>query len=699
MNGSSWTILRAMFWKECRENCGWALLGALGLTLGILYGVVSKGSGYSFSIKNVFDFWRAFSVAMMFGCVLIAAALGFLQVLPERRRDQWAFLFHRPASPGALFWGKALAGLALYLLATLVPLIAVGVWAATPGNMVAPFDARLLLSGIVAVFSGSIAYFGALISASRSARWYGSRALPAIIGALLAFAGPTACTEFRPGMIQAAVFAAVYAAAAWGVFGAGGEGARRPWAGKIALSIVLCAAFTALYTLAISGAGAAYQALAPARRIASYEQYGLSHSGVIVRGRYVDDTSRDGRAAVRLASVSDVNGRPLPKQTDHYDRQYDRYQWPTTVGGWDSRYSYEDPRRYLQTVHTYRETHAPDVGWYYLARERRIAIYGLLDRRLAGWFGVDGFAPIGAPMPAPFPGEPVLLPDVNQQMPSIYLFTHDIYRLDAFDSQGRFLDIAQRKMTHIRHMAKDAAIVSVMPLSQIGAEGLDGFVMKTSQGVEVIDARGAQIFLAPWARGEDGVHTQVDMAAVLGHEHSSDKYLIRFASWGGRWMRCVVVEPGGKVLQQATLPNPTYAANTQPPAAAGLLVPPAGIPLVYNSSADGGQPATPAILAASFAFGLLWAALAWGVGARCAAERRVRIAWSVLCYLFGLPGLLTLLAMRAWPPRVSCPQCGQKRVVSRERCEHCHAAFSEPKRDGTEIFDGSRLALRGEEAA
>lgn len=55
MNGSSWTILRAMFWKECRENCGWALLGALGLTLGILYGVVSKGSGYSFSIKNVLD--------------------------------------------------------------------------------------------------------------------------------------------------------------------------------------------------------------------------------------------------------------------------------------------------------------------------------------------------------------------------------------------------------------------------------------------------------------------------------------------------------------------------------------------------------------------------------------------------------------------------------------------------------------------
>ena len=38
-----------------------------------------------------------------------------------------------------------------------------------------------------------------------------------------------------------------------------------------------------------------------------------------------------------------------------------------------------------------------------------------------------------------------------------------------------------------------------------------------------------------------------------------------------------------------------------------------------------------------------------------------------------------------------CPSCGRKRVVTREACEHCGAAFGRPIQDGTEIFDGEVL--------
>ena len=37
--------------------------------------------------------------------------------------------------------------------------------------------------------------------------------------------------------------------------------------------------------------------------------------------------------------------------------------------------------------------------------------------------------------------------------------------------------------------------------------------------------------------------------------------------------------------------------------------------------------------------------------------------------------------------RRACPVCGRKRVVTRERCEHCGSPFAPPRRDGTELIE------------
>ena len=46
-----------------------------------------------------------------------------MQILPELRRDQWAALLHRPVPRGTIFFGKVIAGLLLYLLATAIPFL------------------------------------------------------------------------------------------------------------------------------------------------------------------------------------------------------------------------------------------------------------------------------------------------------------------------------------------------------------------------------------------------------------------------------------------------------------------------------------------------------------------------------------------------------------------------------------------------
>jgi hypothetical protein len=62
------------------------------------------------------------------------------------------------------------------------------------------------------------------------------------------------------------------------------------------------------------------------------------------------------------------------------------------------------------------------------------------------------------------------------------------------------------------------------------------------------------------------------------------------------------------------------------------------------------------------------------------------IGWTVFVFLFGIVGLLVLLVVPDWPARENCPGCRKLRVVDRETCEHCGAAFPAPAPTGTEIF-------------
>jgi hypothetical protein len=79
----------------------------------------------------------------------------------------------------------------------------------------------------------------------------------------------------------------------------------------------------------------------------------------------------------------------------------------------------------------------------------------------------------------------------------------------------------------------------------------------------------------------------------------------------------------------------------------------------------------------------------WLLARRCAVSRAQRIGWTLCGLLFGLVGLLLMLALHEWPARVRCPGCRKLRVVTRATCEHCGAIHAAPALDGTEIFEPS----------
>jgi hypothetical protein len=72
---------------------------------------------------------------------------------------------------------------------------------------------------------------------------------------------------------------------------------------------------------------------------------------------------------------------------------------------------------------------------------------------------------------------------------------------------------------------------------------------------------------------------------------------------------------------------------------------------------------------------------------RYAFSRWHCIGWTLCGLLWGLVGLLLLLALQEWPARIACLKCGKLRVVTRDTCEHCGAPHVLPAPDGTEIFE------------
>ena len=229
--------MKTLLWKEWRENAKWAALAFLGLLLAEIYTLSSQRQQSSDNYTDLTICSSGFLLVSAFGCAAAGAALAALQILPELRRDRWAALLHRPVSRGAIFLGKAVAGLALYLGAVGLPFAASVAYVAVPGQFAAPLVPGMLLPGLNDLAFGAAVYLAALLLCLHRGRWPGSRgAAGAAVAALFALH----LTTMWPWLLAAAC-AAVFGLAARSALLGNGPAQDGPWLGRLAFFLVVFA--------------------------------------------------------------------------------------------------------------------------------------------------------------------------------------------------------------------------------------------------------------------------------------------------------------------------------------------------------------------------------------------------------------------------------------------------------------------------
>jgi ABC-type transport system involved in multi-copper enzyme maturation permease subunit len=182
-------MIRAIVGKELRQ-LALILVLALGLYLSIVSVLTGLGplANLRFVVartQNVPFLDSQFAMSLALWTFLLAVVLGFRQSLGESRSGTYLFLLHRPCSRSAIFGTKLAVGVVAVLLLSALPILLYAWWAATPGNIPAPFEWSMTVPAWRLWASLPLLYLGAFLSGLRPAHWFGTRLLP-LVGAIVA---------------------------------------------------------------------------------------------------------------------------------------------------------------------------------------------------------------------------------------------------------------------------------------------------------------------------------------------------------------------------------------------------------------------------------------------------------------------------------------------------------------------------------
>ncbi|TWT93862.1 hypothetical protein [Stieleria varia] len=165
--------MKAIFVKELRDVIRLAPVGFIFTTAFVFMSL--PDSSYAASMV---DSQLVAPVALVGG--LFAIALGLYQSLPDSRADARGYLLHRTATPSEIYWGKVGAGFVAYLIATVIPLLMLGVRLAWIGIEVMPVSALQVLPALLVSVLMYLMHPTMIWIVYRDARWLGTRLLPAV---------------------------------------------------------------------------------------------------------------------------------------------------------------------------------------------------------------------------------------------------------------------------------------------------------------------------------------------------------------------------------------------------------------------------------------------------------------------------------------------------------------------------------------
>ena len=83
---------------------------------------------------------------------------------------------------------RLVVGVGVYLIVTMTAIFIYASWAAMPATHASPFEWGMAVPTLAATLAIPILYLGVYLSVIRPGRWFGSRLLPLVTAAFLAFA-------------------------------------------------------------------------------------------------------------------------------------------------------------------------------------------------------------------------------------------------------------------------------------------------------------------------------------------------------------------------------------------------------------------------------------------------------------------------------------------------------------------------------
>ncbi|MEX0777665.1 MAG: hypothetical protein WD042_18320 [Phycisphaeraceae bacterium] len=620
------------------------------------------------SIAFVYGFWRqppieqavysgwgllesTLVTVTLLSCCASAAGLGFMQFFGETRGDLWAFLVHRPVGRGTLFAAKAAAGVAVYLLATTIPLLAATWWSAQPANITAPFDARFMLAHATNIAAGLVFYFAGALIARRQARWFGGRLLP--LGLAIGAGGVAAGAPWFWGALALILAtAAINALAAAGAFLSHGADRPQPWYTRAALGLSLLAGIAAVVTFS---AGIVASLLQPRHDYRNTFVAFLADGTAVlqVHERYAGPR------------YTDLDGQPLDIVPGTAGREVHMAHLTVETQVLQQNYR-ECTSYYLMMSHEWRER-----MWFLQRATRRLLLYDLRSRHIVGALGENGFH---------------ARPEVATPIP---VLVRHYWTTSLMHGEDRvFMIEPEARELRTLFTAPSGEVILAAGTFRVGDDPYGGVAVATERNV-YMRQQEAGPFVA-LARPNFEVGT-----IQVGHVVDQATFVVRHAPPGFNWglaqpqpQRVVqYVSAEGQTLRTVELPALRFYEKLTPTSsveeAFSVLLPPL-LPLVGLIGEQIGRGPGPVstdvvwVLSLSLLGGVISAVLAYTRTHRASMSHTGRIGWTTFSFLSGIAGYLLLLAMHTVPARITCHACRKRRWVCRERCEHCGAPHPQP---------------------
>jgi len=682
--------MKAIIWKELRENVKWAALGGGAIMLAMIYALHGQGQ-LGRAPQTILT--EKFLMVTTFGFAVLAAALGFLQTFGESRRDHWAFLLHRPISRTRIFFGKVIAGLLLYIIATGGPLLLAATWASGPGQFAAPFDWGITQAGVADLLAGAVHYFAALLTALRQARWYVSKALSfgvAIVVSLIVSHTP----QLWHALLTIALTALILLIAAWGSFNCSGVYTHQRRPAKAALGLVTVAGIIIVGGVVVTFVVSLLQGTPP-----SYEhvQYNIARDGTVVRMTYTHGGFKN---------ITDLNGNPVEELSDlkilsHQDARHLLLQGQSisiapiskdqNINWYQRSYRYYN-HWFVNMEQSYRSEY-----WYFDLHSKQLLGFDARTRRLIACGGPQGFVDSSQPLTKSF-GRWLNVDINNYQTGWLFVDLKAAYVIDC----------TSRSVNKIFSADSDVTLIGGGGRNIAQADPLQ------NRTPTVIATDKRLVFRAdknqPWRQithEPDTVeYPNVTIMTVPGKPQAFLRYSpnLQKILAGKTADKLMELDGDNRIVHRYDLKreSPDIKPDRVTMYFTGVAMPPvlltvliaiqwiadlaAGTPGLRTHNMVDKMMRWEWIIAMSLSM-LICAGLNRHLAIRYRFEAGARRWWMLWGLLLTPAGVVLMYCLPQLPPRVRCASCGQRRLVDRDNCEHCNAAFPDPPRDGTEIFD------------